>query len=71
LYWEDFSSFQHIVVTSGFLFLDFELQAGLVELIFRLIPHEVRQEKAQAYFSTNTVAQAFSDINSPEFEAVS
>jgi len=56
---------ENVLVTAG----DFELQAGLVELIFRLIPHEVRQEKAQAYFSTNTVAQAFSDINSPEFEA--
>ncbi|XP_068679331.1 synaptonemal complex protein 2-like isoform X4 [Montipora foliosa] len=48
---------------------DFELQAGLVELIFHLIPEMVRQEKAHMYFSNSSVAQAFSDINSSEFEA--
>lgn len=58
-------------VISGAFFTDFELQAGLVELVFRLIPPDVRQEKAQQYFSSNSVAQAFSDITSSEFEAVS
>ena len=42
-----------------------------MELVFRLIPPDVRQEKAQQYFSSNSVAQAFSDITSSEFEAVS
>ena len=50
---------------------DIELQAGMVEIIFRLIPCAVRHERAQEYFSTNSASQAFSDITSPEFEAVS
>ena len=54
-----------------FFFVDFELQAGLVELIFHLIPEMVRQDKAHVYFSNSSVAQAFMDIKSSEFEAVS
>ena len=54
-----------------FFFVDFELQAGLVELIFHLIPEMVRQDKAHVYFSNSSVAQAFVDIKSSEFEAVS
>lgn len=54
-----------------FFFVDFELQAGLVELIFHLIPEMVRQDKAHVYFSNSSVARAFMDIKSSEFEAVS
>ncbi|KAJ7387890.1 hypothetical protein OS493_001240 [Desmophyllum pertusum] len=56
---------EHLLVTAG----DIELQAGMVEIIFRLIPCAVRHERAQEYFSTNSASQAFSDITSPEFEA--
>jgi len=51
--------------------IDFELQAGMVELIFRLIPGDTRHKKAQKYFSCDLVYSAFCDITSPEFEAVS
>ena len=50
---------------------DFELQAGMVELIFRLIPGDTRRKKAWEYFSCDLVSSAFGDITSPEFEAVS
>lgn len=62
---------QILSVISDILSTDFELQAGLVELIFRLIPADVRQKKAQEYFAISSVAEAFSDITSQEFEAVS
>ena len=51
--------------------IDFELQAGMVELIFRLTPGDTRHKKAQGYFSCDLVSSAFCDITSPEFEAVS
>lgn len=51
--------------------IDFELQAGMVELIFRLIPCDTRHKRAREYFSTDLVSSAFCDITSPEFEAVS
>lgn len=53
------------------LMIDFELQAGMVELIFRLIPGDTRHKKARGYFSCDLVSSAFCDITSPEFEAVS
>jgi len=51
--------------------IDFELQAGMVEIIFRLIPGDTRHKKAQDYFSCDLVSSAFCAITSPEFEAVS
>jgi len=51
--------------------IDFELQAGMVEIIFRLIPGDTRHQKAQGYFSCDLVSSAFCDITSQEFEAVS
>ena len=42
-----------------------------MELIFRIIPSDVRQEKAQEYFISSSVSQAFAAIISGEFEAVS
>ncbi|KAL9982152.1 hypothetical protein ACROYT_G010962 [Oculina patagonica] len=56
---------EHLLVTAG----DIELQAGMVELIFRLIPCDTRHKRAQEYFSINSVSQAFIEITSPEFEA--
>ncbi|XP_044173787.1 synaptonemal complex protein 2-like [Acropora millepora] len=56
---------EHQLASAG----DFELQAGLVELIFHLIPEMVRQDKAHVYFSDSSVARAFMDIKSSEFEA--
>lgn len=53
------------------LMIDFELQAGMVELIFRLVPGDTRHKKARGYFSSDVVSSAFCDITSPEFEAVS
>ncbi|XP_020628236.1 synaptonemal complex protein 2-like isoform X2 [Orbicella faveolata] len=56
---------EHLIGTAG----DFELQAGMVELIFRLIPGDTRHKKAREYFSCDLVSSAFCDITSPEFEA--
>ena len=39
--------------------------------MFRLIPSDIRQAKAQEYFTSDSVSQAFSDILNEEFEAVS
>ena len=50
---------------------DFEFQAAFVELVFRLIPCDIRQAKAKEYFRIDSVSQAFSDILNEEFEAVS
>lgn len=66
-----FLTFTMYNVYEIFFFVDFELQAGLVELIFHLIPEMVRQDKAHVYFSDSSVARAFMDIKSSEFEAVS
>ena len=56
----------------SFVFMtDYELQTGMVELIFRLIPHATRDKRAQQYFSIDSVSQAFKDIASEEFEPVS
>ena len=54
-----------------FFFIDFELQAGMVELFVRLIPCAIRYAKALEYFINKSVSQAFKDINNGEFEAVS
>lgn len=61
-----FSVYWHIFYSA-----DFEFQAAFVELVFRLIPCDIRQAKAKEYFRIDSVSQAFSDILNEEFEAVS
>ena len=52
-------------------YLDFELQAGMVELIVRLLPCASRFTKAPQYFIDKFVSQAFREISMEDFEAVS
>ncbi|RMX38554.1 hypothetical protein pdam_00010226, partial [Pocillopora damicornis] len=56
---------EFLLVSAG----DFELQAGMVELIVRLLPCASRFTKAPQYFIDKFVSQAFREISMEDFEA--
>ena len=50
---------------------DFEFQALFLERVCCLIPDDVRQAKANAFFTLDSVFKSFRTILDGEFEAVS
>ena len=51
--------------------LDYELQVGILEILFRLISPEDRDEFAQVWFKDDKVLKAFQQIRDSDFETVS
>lgn len=51
--------------------LDYELQVGILEILFRLISMEDRDEFAKVWFKGDNLQKAFHRIRDSDFETVS